>query len=359
MAEHAVRAFAVAGVFATVVLCGGVTAAPVLADPDGGSDGSSQSSGGTDSGGGSASTGGSDTGSSSASSGSESSTPDRAEEKPAPEPDPEPAIVRATPEVSTGDSGGGSSDSGSKSAATVDVPPPPKEIKKSEYGSSISVPFLRLPGPGEIPAGSWPTASTFYSTVQIPVPSLRDFLVALRIIPAPPPPGPAFRTQEESPVADSTTGTAGGILPGPSGGGSGSPVFRAPLVVSVPRAVTIAAGAPRTAPAEAGVTAPGMAGVRTPVIRGSVEPTPGVTAEPSAPVPMAAGPGAPAAAVGAPRPTGLPRVTLSPTLAEIAAVALPGVAGLAFLTFGGGVVGYRQANSLRYVRTAGAERFLP
>jgi hypothetical protein len=30
-----------------------------------------------------------------------------------------------------------------------------------------------------------------------------------------------------------------------------------------------------------------------------------------------------------------------------------------FLTFSGGFIGYRQANSLRFVRTAGAERFLP
>ena len=36
----------------------------------------------------------------------------------------------------------------------------------------------------------------------------------------------------------------------------------------------------------------------------------------------------------------------------------PRIVGLILLTFGGGVVGYRQANSLRYVRTAGAERFL-
>jgi hypothetical protein len=50
---------------------------------------------------------------------------------------------------------------------------------------------------------------------------------------------------------------------------------------------------------------------------------------------------------------------MSPTVAEIAAVAVPGVAGLLFLTFSGGMIGYRQANSVRYVRTAGADRFLP
>jgi hypothetical protein len=35
------------------------------------------------------------------------------------------------------------------------------------------------------------------------------------------------------------------------------------------------------------------------------------------------------------------------------------VGGLMFLTFSGSVIGYRQANSTRYLRTAGAERFLP
>jgi len=39
-------------------------------------------------------------------------------------------------------------------------------------------------------------------------------------------------------------------------------------------------------------------------------------------------------------------------------VALPGLAGMLLLTFSGGLIGYRQANSVRFVRTAGAERFL-
>ncbi len=129
-------------------------------------------------------------------------------------------------------------------------------------------------------------------------------------------------------------------------------VFHAPLVVTVPRAVTVAGAAPRVAagppaggPAATGVTQPGVAGANTPVIRGSVEPTPGVTATPMNRLPST-------------RPEGLPRVSANPTLAEIAAVALPGLAGLAFLTFSGGMIGYRQANSVRFVRTAGADRFL-
>jgi hypothetical protein len=43
---------------------------------------------------------------------------------------------------------------------------------------------------------------------------------------------------------------------------------------------------------------------------------------------------------------------------DMAVVALPGVTGLLFLTFSGGFIGYRQANSVRFIRTQGAERFL-
>jgi hypothetical protein len=53
-----------------------------------------------------------------------------------------------------------------------------------------------------------------------------------------------------------------------------------------------------------------------------------------------------------------PRYLRTPTAGELSFVALPGVAGLMFLTFSGGVIGYRQANSARFIRTAGAARFL-
>jgi ammonia channel protein AmtB len=44
-------------------------------------------------------------------------------------------------------------------------------------------------------------------------------------------------------------------------------------------------------------------------------------------------------------------------MVELASVALPGVAGLVAITAAGGAVGYRQANSGRYIR-ADAARFL-
>jgi hypothetical protein len=55
---------------------------------------------------------------------------------------------------------------------------------------------------------------------------------------------------------------------------------------------------------------------------------------------------------------GYPRYLRTPTVGELSVVALPGLAGLMFLTFSGGVIGYRQANSARFVRATGAARFL-
>ena len=72
----------------------------------------------------------------------------------------------------------------------------------------------------EIPAGTWPTVSSFYTTVEVSVPTLQGFLQSLVVNPTPAPPGPSIRTQEEEPVVDAATGTttAGG---GGGGGGEG------------------------------------------------------------------------------------------------------------------------------------------
>ena len=55
---------------------------------------------------------------------------------------------------------------------------------------------------------------------------------------------------------------------------------------------------------------------------------------------------------------GYPRDFRNPTVDDLAALALPGLGGLILVTFGGSVLGYRQANSLRFVRPQGAQRFL-
>lgn len=342
MAEPALRAFAAAGVLSLGLMIGGITAAPVLAQPSD-SDGSTQS-GSTDTG---TTSGTTDSGSGSTA----SSKPDTPAEGTDPDTSPDvPDAPDSAPSVSVDTSTDAETRSGGSGGTTEpDVAPPPKDSQKSS--NSITIPMLRLPAPGEIPFGRLPAPSTFYTTVQIPVPTLTEFLSALQILPPPPPPGPSFRTQEEAPVVDATTGTARGG--GGGYAGADPTVFRAPLVVTVPRAITVAGAGPKIAvrapggvPAEPGFTAPGVAGANTPVIRGAVEPTPGTTARPMG-------------REGAPRAEGMPRAMMNPTLAQIAAVALPGVAGLIVLTFSGGVIGYRQANSVRFVRTAGAERFLP
>jgi hypothetical protein len=172
------------------------------------------------------------------------------------------------------------------------------------------------------------------------------------------------KTQEMAPpVADSG---GGGVDPLSAGVTAEPPVLQAPMVIAplpipLPRALPpvapggAAAGAGPapvvTADVAAGARAPvtadvAVAGARAPVIRGSLPPR----AEPAAPplTPMSA-------------PTtrlGYPRFLREPTPGELALVALPGAAGLLVLTFSGGVIGYRQANSVRFLRTQSAARFL-
>jgi hypothetical protein len=55
---------------------------------------------------------------------------------------------------------------------------------------------------------------------------------------------------------------------------------------------------------------------------------------------------------------GYPRYLRNPTVGELAAIALPGATGLLIVTFSGGFIGYRHANSVRLIRAQSAERFL-
>ncbi|RDH74363.1 hypothetical protein DVS77_32225 [Mycolicibacterium moriokaense] len=48
-----------------------------------------------------------------------------------------------------------------------------------------------------------------------------------------------------------------------------------------------------------------------------------------------------------------------PGLPQLAGAALPGVAGIVFMTVAGGIIGHRQANAGRMIRTSAAARFLP
>jgi hypothetical protein len=85
--------------------------------------------------------------------------------------------------------------------------------------------------------------------------------------------------------------------------------------------------------------------------------TPGGQPVITAPMPMTSGASAP------PPPAGI-RLGYAPYLqqadtGQIAALALPGVAGIVALTAIGGLVGYRQAKSGLAVRAVGTSRFLP
>jgi hypothetical protein len=188
--------------------------------------------------------------------------------------------------------------------------------------------------------------------ISIPIPTFCDFLAAMQSQPQPTPaPGPAFKTQEEAPpVADSG---GGGIDPLSVGVAAEPPVLRAPMVIApaaVPRAPAPPAAVQRVETAGAGptpvVTTDVAAGAVAPVIRGSMQPT----VEPAATslTPMS----------GQATRLGYPRPLRNPTTAELALLALPGTAGLLVLTLSGGVIGYRQANSTRFIRTQSAARFL-
>jgi hypothetical protein len=250
----------------------------------------------------------------------------------------------------------------------VDVKSTNKEKKKNDnpvglkkFNGSVTIPILRLPKKDELPASGWPDPTLFFTTVVIPVPTLSDVFAALQPQPAPTPapspalrtPSPAFRTQEEAPAVVDSGG--GGADPLSVGAAAEPPVLHAPMVIAplpIPLPRVVARVAPLGASAGAGPTRAvavdgAAAGARSPVIRGSLPPT---AVEPPARTltPMS----------GQATRLGYPRYLRNPTVGELAAIALPGATGLLFLSFSGGFIGYRQANSVRYIRTQGAERFL-
>jgi hypothetical protein len=243
----------------------------------------------------------------------------------------------------------------------VDVTPADEDNKKNgipthsnKFKGSITVPILRIPRKDELPASGLPNPALFYTTVVIPVPTLAEVFAAMQLQPEPAPaPGPAFRTQEEGPpVADSG---GGGVDPLSTGVAAEPPVLQAPMVIAplpIPLPQAIEPVAPLGASALAARTQAGVAdavavGARTPMIRGSLPPT--VEPPTGSPTPMS----------GEATRLGYPRYLRSPTVGELAAVALPGATGLMLLTFSGGFIGYRQANSVRLIRAqGGAERFL-
>ena len=244
----------------------------------------------------------------------------------------------------------------------------PVGLKK--FNGSVTIPILRPPKKDELPASGWPDPTLFFTTVVIPVPTLSDVFAALQPQPAPTPapspafrtpspafrtPSPALRTQQEAPAVVDSGGGGGGADPLSAGVAGEPPVLHAPMVIAplpIPLPRVVARVAPLGASAGAGPTRAvavdgAAAGARSPVIRGSLPPT---AVEPPARTltPMS----------GQATRLGYPRYLRNPTVGELAAIALPGATGLLFLSFSGGFIGYRQANSVRFIRTQGAERFL-
>ena len=230
----------------------------------------------------------------------------------------------------------------------------------AKFNGSITIPIPRIPKRDELPASGLPNPALFYTTVVIPVPTLGDVFAALRPQPKPTPtPAPALRAQEKLPaVVDSGGGgSGGGADPLSVAATAQPPVLDAPMVVApipaplapalppiAPLDMAAGAGPKQAVPAEGRTR--GSAGANAPVIRGSLPPS----VEPATKLLTPTN--------GRSTRAGLPRYVRNPTSVELAAVALPGAAGLLLLTFGGGLIGYRQANSVRLLRAHGDARFL-
>jgi hypothetical protein len=241
----------------------------------------------------------------------------------------------------------------------VDVKSADEEKKKNEpsvranrFRGSFSIPILRIPTRAELPASGFFDPALFLTTVEIQVPTLADVFAAIQPQPQPAPvPGPALRTQEAPPVADSG---GGGVEALSIGVAAHPPVLQAPVVVAPlriplppsPRPVAPLGAAATAGPTQVIATDVAAAAVRAPVIRGSLPPTGEPVATPLNRV------------TGQPTPLGYPRYVRNPTAGELAVVALPGAVGLLMLTFSGGFIGYRQANSARLIRAESAARFL-
>jgi hypothetical protein len=264
----------------------------------------------------------------------------RAKKKPAAPADEEP--VESVPEV----------------RAVEPAPPPPltstAEVRLP-FVQPVSVPVLTFPGTGG--ARQWSVDLTSpaatYGSVEQTFATFNSLMVDAYApydpFPDPQPvPGPAFRITEEEPVVDA----GGGDIPMSGPGDGGLPTIEAPLLVprvAVPRVPEAVRG---VAPAPGEVIAGGTAGVPTPGLRGSVAAS-GTAGERAA---AASGSGSTPMSNPAMR-QGYTQYLRTARLGDVAVVALPGLIGLLAITAGGGVIGYRQANSTRYLHD-GAVRFL-
>jgi hypothetical protein len=262
--------------------------------------------------------------------------------KPEPKPDPTPP----EPVVPTKNSG---------SAVNVVLP----------FSPPVSVPIAPPPVPGyQNMQLTLDLTDPFkaYRSVEDTLNTVNSLLSDAYFKPAPPKPEPAppmttFRTFEEEPAVVDADGTDP-VTPLSVGstGSSGLPVLQAPVVVpqvrgEVPKPITgsIPPAEPPQAP-----TVGAAVSVRVSDVRASGTSPGSAPVEQLPPQTVLTS----ASAMGSPAPReGYPRYLRVARVGQLAAVALPGLAGLIAITASGGVIGYRQANSGRYLRSDAA-RFL-
>jgi hypothetical protein len=244
---------------------------------------------------------------------------------------------------------------------SVDVTPPPSsappisvpDYQGQRWTLDLSDPFAAFTAMGK-------TLSTVNSLLADAYAPYNPFK------PKPPPkPEPTFRTMEEAPVdAVDTVDTT------PMASGSDLPVVQAPVIIppvrlapSRPITGSVPATGSGSVPAAEGrqVLGAGPAGVPAPAVRGSVTQngsTPTEQLPPNGSISAGYTPAGSTSAVGNPvLRDGYPQYLRSARTTQVATVALPGLAGLIALTASGSVIGYRQANSGRYLRSE-AERFI-
>jgi hypothetical protein len=255
----------------------------------------------------------------------------------------------------------------------VAVAPPPKPRASSSVEVrlpftppiSVSLPSLQVPGYQNMrwsldltdPRAAYTSVGATLNTVNS---LLADAYAPYNPF-KPPAPKPTFRTFEEEPVVD-VTGSGGSGGANPLSATSQLPILQAPVVVprvqvpqplppSMPRPVAPPLPKPVAETAPAGTQAVPGAGAPMPAVRGPAPPRDSV---PNEQLPLS---GNTTAMVNPTLREGYPQYLRSARMAQVATVALPGLGGLIALTASGGVIGFRQANSGRYLRTDAA-RFL-
>ena len=206
-------------------------------------------------------------------------------------------------------------------------------------------------------------AQSLFTTVVISVPTGSILRAYGQPQPHPEPrPSPSFRTSEvptEMPDVEAidSSGQHGSDYVPADLQPVRAPLVIAPPPVAPPRPVAPPAAPPAIPPVPVAPPAGGRPDsqlhVPSSVVAGAPPGTRGPALESVPPPAAGAGP----VEVPATR-LGYQQYLRTAKVGDMAVVALPGVTGLLFLTFSGGFIGYRQANSVRFIRTQGAERFL-